>query len=242
MDLFPAILFTMTKQSQQKALLLIVGIVIVFSIGWYMYGTENKQHIYPSPLSPTNIPSQMVTITFSPAPSSDKTGWKTLWQIYTDATLRATFEYPTSWKLIDASASPDITGTDYTLAFEDLTVADHRVSIYLSSIGNPENLSLADFYRRYMPGGAERYANISFQETINPHGVRFEKIIQPYVSPDYNDTLETVHNSRIYEITKEIAVPFSSSLPVGGDYHQDPIFQKAVAEYNHLINSFTFTN
>src|SRR5947208_16726753 len=40
--------------------------------------------------SPTSIPSLIVTITFSPAPSSDKTGWKP----YIDTTFGATFQYP----------------------------------------------------------------------------------------------------------------------------------------------------
>ncbi len=198
-------------------------------------------------LSPTSAPSPIVTYTFSPSSvtiSSNSTVPFLEWQTYTDAKLRATFEYPTTWKLINTKSDPSPTGvgSDYSLAFEDTTIPHHAVSIYISSISNPDNLSLADFYRKYFPGGAERYANIAFQETINPHGVRFEKIVQPYVSPDNNDTLETVHSSRIYEITKTIAVPLSPGMPVGSDYHQDPKFQKAVAEYNHLINSFTFTD
>jgi hypothetical protein len=184
------------------------------------------------------------TLNFSPAPSSDKTGWETVWQTYTDAILGVSFEYPSTWKLINTKSNPSQTGvgSDYGLAFEDITIPHHAVSIYISSISNSDNLPLVDFYRKYFPGGAERYANIAFQETINPHGIRFERIVQPYISPDNNDTLETVHNSRIYEITKTIIVPLSPGMPVGSDYHQDPKFQEAVAEYNHLINSFTITD
>jgi hypothetical protein len=198
------------------------------------------------PLSPTSAPSPVVTYTFSPSSvirSSNPTVPILEWQIYRDATLGATFEYPTDWKLINARSDHSQTGvgSDYSIAFEDTTVPHHGVSIYISSISNPGNLSLADFYRKYFPSGAERYANIAFQEMINPHGVRLEKIVLPYVSPDYNETLEAVHSSRIYEITKTIAVPLSR-MPVDANYHQDPKFQEAVAAYNHLINSFTFTN
>lgn len=215
------------KQTWVKILIVVILVLVVGSTAACSLGTRQNQpnassQTTPSASSPTSIAS--------------------IWQTYTDAKLRATFEYPTTWKLIHTKSDPSQTGvgSDYDLAFEDTTIPNHAVSIYISSISNPDKLSLADFYRKNLPNGAERYANIAFQETINPHGVRFEKIIQPYVSPDYNDTLETVHYSRIYEITKTIAVPLSTDMPVGGDYHQDPKFQEAVTEYNHLINSFTF--
>src|SRR5262249_53545000 len=102
------------------------------------------------------------------------------------------------------------------------------------------NLSLADFYRRYLPGGAQRYANVSFQEIVNPHGIRFEKIVQPYTILDYNGSLETIHNKRVYEITKTITFQLAQDYPKDRDYRQDPKFQRAVAAYNHLINTFSF--
>jgi hypothetical protein len=125
---------------------------------------------------------------------------------------------------------------------------------------DPGNLSLADWYRKYVPAGEGqpvgsgrlRYANVKFDETINSHGVRFEKLIQP-VNTDWNDYLDTVHNGRVYEISKDIGVITSCEQPGPGkniphadptciytETHKNPVFQKAVSEYNHLIDSFTF--
>ena len=119
-------------------------------------------------------------------------------------------------------------------------------------MNNPENLSLADWYRKYMPGGAERFAKIKFQETINSHGVRFEKVIGLF-NNDWNDYLQTVYNGKIYEISKDIEPLTSCEWPKPGnnsnhvdptclssEIHNNPIFQKHVAEYTQLIDSFAF--
>src|SRR5688500_14269401 len=124
-----------------------------------------------------------------PLPPSEIMRWIT----YTDTTLGATFEYPSTWRLIHAKSEHSLTGkgTDYKLVFIDTTKPKNTMSIYISAINYPENISLADFYRRYAPDGAKRFKNISFQETVNPHGIKFGRIVQPFTN---SDTLETVHN------------------------------------------------
>src|SRR2546421_8226199 len=113
--------------SHKKTLLLIAGIVILFGIGWYVFATRNKQPVYPSSPSLTSVPSPIVTYINSPS-SVKRTSNPTVpvleWQTYTDATLSATFEYPTTWKLINTKIDPSQTRvrSDYGLAFEDATI------------------------------------------------------------------------------------------------------------------------
>jgi hypothetical protein len=220
-----------------KVIVVLAVAILLIGIGLFSIKTKNQLPASTKSRQFVTPPQQ----SFQTSPSSEPT---VTWQVYTDATLGATFEYPISWKLMDTSSSLDVPGTDYTLTFGDMTVPNHEVSICISSISNPENLSLADFYRKYVSGGVERFKNIAFEEIVNPHGVRFERIVQPYTSPDNNDSLQTLHNSKIYEITKTFNIPLRVGRPADSnyDYHNDPIFQKMIVEYNHLIDSFTFIN
>src|SRR5438874_1967538 len=98
---------------RRKKLLLSAGIVILFGIGWYVFATRNKHPVYPSSLSLTSALSPTDTYTFSPSSviaSSNPTVPILEWQTYTDATLGATFEYPTTWKLIHTKSDPSQTG------------------------------------------------------------------------------------------------------------------------------------
>jgi hypothetical protein len=206
-------------------------IAVLSGISGYLIGVRAGKSTKSQLVSQPTPSSQASTITTT-----------TPWQTFADVKLGAIFEYPTTWKVIHKTTNNSITGTgtDYSVVFDDTTVPGNKVNIFISSVNNPENLSLADFYRKYAPGGAERFKNISFQEIVNPHGVRFEKIVQPYTNPDYSPFLETIHNNRVDEISVTIPISLWSGVPLDSNYRQDPIFQKALTGYNHLINTFTF--
>jgi hypothetical protein len=225
--------------SRSHIIILMFLVILITGSAGYLLGTRKNTHP-SSTIQVIALPTKFI-VRPSSAPSLPA-AMRENWQTYTDATLGAMFKYPTTWKVTRAGSDTSISGSgsDYTLVLEDSTEPRQRVSIYISSYNNPENLSLADFYRKYFPGGAERYANVSFQETVNSYGIRFEKIVQPYISPDYNDSLQTVHNKKVYEITKTITFQLSSNYPFDMDYHRDPKFQRAIAEYNQLVNSFSF--
>src|SRR6266571_4928795 len=120
---FSATLELMSGQHQQgfshkKTRLIIAGMLIVFGISWYVFAARDKYPVYPSSHSPTSTLPPIVTYTFSPSSvrrSSNTTIPLLEWQTYTDAKLRATFEYPTTWKLINTKSDPSQTGvgSDY---------------------------------------------------------------------------------------------------------------------------------
>jgi hypothetical protein len=225
-----------TSQQQLRALksrkppALIVAILltaIVAGTGGYLLGSRNTQSVplsQPLPLSTRtpqsiagkSVPSPRLGLLTTPRAPSEVVRWIT----YTDATLGATFEYPSTWNRIYAGDDKE----DYRLVFKEPAWPGND-GVYISAVNYPENISLADFYRRYSPGGAERFKNISFKEIVNSHGIKFGSIVQPYTEPRVH---ETVHNGREYEITNTFSLPPAV-------YQQE-----AITEYNHLVDSFTF--
>jgi hypothetical protein len=217
-------------------------IAIVAGTAGYLLGSRNSQPIpvqqsSPSP-QPTMTSQNAQVITFQPSltpltsPTLGPLGTPgepsglVHWITYTDATLGATFEYPSNWDRIYAGSTKSITGkgTDYTLVFREPGWTGNE-GIHIIAVNYPENISLADFYRRYSRDGSERFKNVAFKETVNSHGIKFGSIVQPYTSPGL---LETVHNGREYEISSGISVPPAA-------------FQlRVLAEFNHLVDSFTF--
>lgn len=225
---------------------------LVAGTGGYLLGIRTNQNaplsdqsisLQPSPIIKTQpdlttTPSSTPFPSISPVPTpSEAVRWITC----TDATMGAIFEYPATWELTDKFIHNSITGTgtDYTIVFNDTTVPGNQINIFIGWINNPENLSLADFYRKYSPGGAERYKDISFQEIVNPHGVKFEKVVQPYTESDYSPLRETVHNNKVYEITITTPIAPWPGVAISNNYQ----IQRSLAAldgYNHLINTFSF--
>jgi hypothetical protein len=209
----------------------IILISLMAITGGYLLGVRANQNIcqriqnvsiQPPPIIKTD--KSLTTAPYpsyypSTTPEAPLETWQ--WIRYSDATLSATFEYPATWKIIIAGRNSSVSGSgsDYMLEIADSRQANF---IDIISYNIPGNLSLADFYRKYLPDGQTRFANIAFQEIINPHGVRFAKLIQPFVS---DESRKTVHNGRFYGISR--------------DSNAD---RDTITIFNNLINSFTFND
>jgi hypothetical protein len=238
----------------RQLLALIVTILLsalVAGVSGYLLGIRANQtaprstqrlSFQPSPIinkqpDLTTTPSSTSFPSINPVSTSSEV---VHWITYTDATMGATFEYPATWELIHKITDNSITGTgmDYRIVFNDTTIPGNQINIFISLINNSDNLSLADFYRN-SPDGAERFKNISFQESENHQGVKFEKIVQPYTESDYSPLRETVHNNKVYEIS--ITTPIASRL--GKERSSNYQIRRSLAAldaYNHLINTFAF--
>lgn len=166
----------MSKQ-QKKVLSLIAGIVIVFGIGWYVFGTRNKYPFSSTFLSTTRIPSPMVTITFIPAPSNDKSGWKT----FSDDTFDATFQYPSNWQLGGVRKDP----TD--LKNEELIFGDVSISVDV----NPNNLDYTSFMKQQYPDRPDLYISLIIYDYKTVNGF----ILKQIKTALQNDDIYVIYNS-----------------------------------------------
>lgn len=217
------------QQKSKKGLIIIIVLGISLLIGGTSYLMATRKQHSPTQIAKGNIPStKPVTIT----PAVEET--------YTDATLGATFTYPSSMRIVYNDWTSGKTKDSYEVTLQDKSVVhennntlyvDSNDGIYIGFENNPQNYSLAQFYQQNFPGGMQRYANIAFETFTNPNGIQFQRIIRPYKSSDAAYNYEVMHDGKYYSITK------NSILGTKGS--QD-LVQRDDAAFTQIITSFKF--
>ena len=233
---------------KKKQTLFIFGIVIllitILGISSYSYLLAiRKLPVFSSSQQPKKIVAILPTETVAPTQTRAVVTTPEMNIPYTDATLGATFQYPSTLTIVHNDWMPGTKiGDSFGVTLQDKNVihySDNKLyvysndGIYLGFEDNSQNYTLAQYYQHNFPGGMQRYANVSFETVTNPNGIQFQRLILPYKDNDYTYSLEVMHNGKYYAITRTFTPPTSQS--------QD-LYQRENAAFTQIINSFKFTN
>ncbi|HSW97949.1 MAG TPA: hypothetical protein VLF89_09050 [Candidatus Saccharimonadales bacterium] len=221
-------------QQKSRGLFIIIAVLIlcsIFGIATYIIAARK---IHPLPQV-----SQQITQHLTETPTLITPA---LGETYTDATLGATFQYPSNLKVVYNDWMSGKKESDYEVTLQDNSIIHYSNNklyvysndgIYLGFENNSQKYTLAQYYQHTFPGGMQRYANVSFETYTNPNGIQFQRLILPYKDTEYSYRLEVMHNGKYYSITRTFTPPTGQS--------QD-LYKRENGAFTQIINSFKFTN